>query len=56
VVYTLEAGQVKESFNYLENALILNFEGHKVLFEFFPKPEAQKALYKIINQYRPENK
>jgi len=26
-----------------------------VLFDFFPKPETQKALYKIIDQYRKEN-
>jgi len=25
-----------------------------VLFDFFPKPETQKALYKIIDQYRKE--
>jgi hypothetical protein len=25
------------------------------LFEFFPKLETQKALYKIIEQFRKEN-
>jgi hypothetical protein len=53
--YLIEAGQFKEAFNYLENALILNFEGHTVLFDFFPKPETQKALFKIIDQFRKEN-
>ena len=55
VVYQISAGLYKEAFTYLENALILNFENHQVLFEFFPKLETQKALYKIIDQYREKN-
>jgi lipoprotein NlpI len=55
-VYLIEAGKFKEAFNYLENALILNFDGHAVLFDFFPKAESQKALYKIIDQFRKENR
>jgi hypothetical protein len=39
----------------LENALILDFDGHTALFDFFPKIETQKALYKIIEQFRKEN-
>ena len=54
-VYLIEAGSYKEAFNYLENALILDFDGHSILFEFFPKLETQKALYKIIEQFRKEN-
>jgi len=54
-VYMLDAGRVKEAFNSLETALILNFDGHTAIFDFFPKPEAQKALYKIINQFRKTN-
>ena len=54
-IYHLESGQVKEALNHLENALFLNFEGHSVLFEFITKPEAQKALYKIINQFKQSN-
>ena len=52
VVYQITAGRYKEAFTYLENALILDFENHEVLFEFFPKLETQKALFKIIDQYR----
>jgi tetratricopeptide (TPR) repeat protein len=55
-VYLIEAGKFKEAFTYLENALILDFEGHTVLFDFFPKAETQKALYKIIDQFRKENR
>ena len=54
-VYLIEAGQFKEAFTYLENALILDFDGHTALFDFFPKIETQKALYKIIEQFRKEN-
>ncbi len=53
--YLIEAGKFKEALNYLENALILNFDGHTVLFDFFSKLETQKALFKIIDQYRKEN-
>ena len=48
-------GSFKEAFNYLENALILDFDGHTALFDFFPKIETQKALHKIIEQFRKEN-
>jgi tetratricopeptide (TPR) repeat protein len=50
--YLINEGNYKEAFIYLENALILDFEKHTVLFEFFPNLETQKALYKIIDQYR----
>jgi len=46
------AGNYKEAFLYLENALILDFENHTVLFEAFPELETQKALMKIIDQYK----
>jgi tetratricopeptide (TPR) repeat protein len=55
-VYLIEAGKFKEAFNYLENALILDFDGHATLYEFFPQIETQKALFKIIEQFRKENK
>jgi tetratricopeptide (TPR) repeat protein len=54
-VYLIAGGKFKEAFNYLENALILDFDGHTILFEFFPQLETQKALYKIIEQFRKEN-
>jgi len=36
-VYLIEAGKFKEAFNYLENALILDFEGHNRFVRFFSK-------------------
>jgi tetratricopeptide (TPR) repeat protein len=50
--YMLSAGHHKEAFNFLENALILDFDMHTILFEFFTQLETQKALYKIIDQFR----
>jgi hypothetical protein len=38
----------------LEAALSLDYDGHVQLFEFFPELEKQKALYKIIQQYKKE--
>jgi tetratricopeptide (TPR) repeat protein len=52
--YLIHSGKYKEAFHYLESALILDFDLHTVLFEFFPEMETQKALYKIIDQYRYE--
>ena len=52
VVYLIHEGKYKEAFNYLEKALVLDFDKHVVLFEYFPRLETQKALYKIIDQYR----
>ena len=52
VVYLISDGNYKEALGYLENALILDFDLHVLLFEFFPEKETQKALYKIIEQYR----
>ena len=51
VVYLIKASKYKEGFLYLENALTLDFEKHKELFEFFPELETQKALMKIIDQF-----
>ncbi len=50
--YLISAGKYKEAFHYLENALTLDFDKHEILYEFFPKLETQKALFKIIDQYR----
>lgn len=50
--YLIVRGNYKEAFIYLENGLILDFEKHTVLFEFFTNLETQKALMKIIDQFR----
>lgn len=52
VAYMILAGNYKEAFNFLENALILDYDKHVLLFEFFPELETQKALMKIIDQFK----
>ena len=54
--YLLALGKYKEAYNYLENALVLNYDKHVDLLEFFPKLETQKALFRIIDQFRKNNK
>jgi len=48
-------GKYKEAFTYLENALTLDFERHTILYELMPELQKQKAVYKIIAQFRDEN-
>ena len=50
--YLLSAGKYKQAYNYLENALILDFDKHYLLFDYFPELESQKALARLIDQYR----
>jgi tetratricopeptide (TPR) repeat protein len=52
--YYICASKYQEAFLYLENALILDFDAHTLLFEFFNDVESQKALKKIIDQFRAE--
>ena len=53
--YYLANGMHKEALKSLENALVLNFEKHTELLEFFSELKMQKALYKIIEKHRREN-
>ncbi len=55
VVYAMGCGRYKDALNYLENALLLDFEKHVVLFDFFNEIETQKTLYKLIEQFRIRN-
>jgi len=50
--YCMGAGRYKEAIGFLENGLILDFDKHETLFEFFTELDTQKALYKLIDQYR----
>ena len=54
--YLLAVGKYKAAYNHLENALMLDFDKHTDLLEFVPKLETQKALFKIIDQYRNDHK
>ena len=39
----------------LEQALILNYEGHVQVYNFFEDLTIQKALFKIIDKYRKDD-
>ena len=55
VVYLIKMGNYKEAFSFLENGLTLNFDKHTIMYDLMPELKQQKALYKIIAQYREEN-
>jgi tetratricopeptide (TPR) repeat protein len=50
--YLLAAGRYRAAYEYLENALLLDFEKHPVLFEYFPTLASQPTLLRLIDQYR----
>ena len=52
VVYLIYAGLYKEALLYLENALILDFDKHVSLYEFFSEPNSYKTIFSIIEQFR----
>ena len=54
VVYQIKLGNYKEAFSYLENALTLDFDRHTVLYDLMPELKQQKAIYKLIAQYRDD--
>jgi hypothetical protein len=39
----------------LENALTLDFDRHTILYELMPELKKQKAVFKIIAQYRDDH-
>ncbi|AIZ64793.1 hypothetical protein PK28_15935 [Hymenobacter sp. DG25B] len=50
--YLLAAGRYREAYECLENALVLDFDKHRLLFDYFPELESQRALARLIDQYR----
>ena len=54
-VYLLAYGKYKEAMVILEQALILNYEGHVQIYNFFDDLTIQKALFKIIDKYRKDD-
>lgn len=52
VAYYMNAGKYNESLDKLELAIELDYDGHTILFDFFPEPEAQKTISRIIQQLK----
>ncbi|RFP67057.1 tetratricopeptide repeat protein [Hymenobacter lapidiphilus] len=50
--YLLAAGRYREAYQTLESALTLDFDKHRLLFDYFPELESQQALAHLIDQYR----
>jgi tetratricopeptide (TPR) repeat protein len=53
VAYLIHDGKFKEAYTHLETALLLDYDAHTEIFHFFPNLETQKALFRIIEQYKP---
>jgi tetratricopeptide (TPR) repeat protein len=51
-IYLIQDRKYKQAFEFLEIALTLDFDKHLILFEFFTDLQTQKALHKIVDQYK----
>ena len=51
-IFLIKAGQFKEAFHFLESGLLLDYEKHVIMFDYFPNLDTQKAIFKLIQQYK----
>jgi tetratricopeptide (TPR) repeat protein len=51
-VYYLYDTKFKKAYDYLQEALILDYDGHEQLYDYFSNLDTLKALQRIIDQYR----
>ncbi len=51
--YLFEVGRRKEAFNYLENALLLDYDAHHYLFHYNPQLQKEKRIWQILMLYKP---
>lgn len=51
-VYLVFAGNYNEAYRYLEIGLTLNYDAHTQIYDFFTDLNTQKALHRIIQQYK----
>jgi tetratricopeptide (TPR) repeat protein len=49
--YLIFDGSYSEAYKYLETGLILDYDAHTQIYDFFPNLDTQKALFRIIEQY-----
>jgi hypothetical protein len=54
--YHFSTGQLKEAILYLENGILLDYDSHAVLYDFFEDVKTQKTLYKIIQEIKNNGK
>jgi len=53
-IFLIKGGQFKEAFHFLESGLLLDYDKHEIIFEFFPNLDTQKAIFKLIQQYKKQ--
>ncbi|AWV99932.1 tetratricopeptide repeat protein [Arcticibacterium luteifluviistationis] len=51
-VYLVYDGTYNEAYKYLQDGLTLDFDAHEQIYPFFPNLKTQKALFRIIEQYK----
>jgi tetratricopeptide (TPR) repeat protein len=51
-IFLIKAAQFKEAFHFLESGLMLDYDKHVIMFDYFPNLETQKAIFKLIQQYK----
>ncbi|MGF1532711.1 MAG: tetratricopeptide repeat protein [Bernardetiaceae bacterium] len=54
VAFLMLSGRYREAINHLEIALFLDYDAHEELYHFFPDIKSQKAIYKLVRQYKHE--
>jgi hypothetical protein len=54
--YMFSSGSFKEALLYLENGILLDYDSHAVLYDFFEDIKTQKMLYKIIQDIKNNGK
>ena len=45
-------GRMTDAFGFLEQALLLDYDAHEVMLEYFPKVEMQRTLLRLISQFK----
>ncbi|WP_038032425.1 tetratricopeptide repeat protein [Thermonema rossianum] len=54
VAYLLRDARFQEAIHYLERALLLDFDKHEALYEFFEDLQTQKMIFRMVEMYRPQ--
>jgi tetratricopeptide (TPR) repeat protein len=54
--YHFASGMFKEAVLYLENGILLDYDAHAVLYDFFDDIKTQKTLYRIVQDIRNKGK
>ncbi|MBP6387108.1 MAG: tetratricopeptide repeat protein [Pseudarcicella sp.] len=53
-IYLIKANNFKDAFFYLETGLILDFDKHEIMYEYFKSVESQKLIFKLVDRFKTE--